>query len=120
MQPPRAAASSFYEALFNWARRTTTSFADLISSGFDTPDAPTEVMAGDGLIYRLKLWPALPQPLRTARVFRALSVMSQRPVNRHWMQEHCGLRDSQFDSLVERLLEQDAIEVIDSGRFRNS
>jgi len=119
MQPPRAAASSFYEALFNWARRTTTSFADLISSGFDSPEPPPEPAPDDGLIYRLKLWPALPPSLKTARVFRALSVMSQRPVNRHWMQEHCGLRDSQFDSLVERLLEQGAIEVIDSGKFRD-
>lgn len=117
MQPPRAAIANFYESLFSWARRTTTSFADLISSGFDRQELAVEPSPGDDLIYRLKQWPHLPPSMKTAKVFRALSVMSQRPVNRHWMLAHCGLAAQQLDALVEQLREQEAIEVIDSSKF---
>ena len=105
---------SVYDTVFQWARRQRTSFAELrfVSSerGSVEPEA-------SGLIYRLKHWPELPSRIRTADVLRALSVMSNRPINRHWILAHSKLRAQDVDSLLARLVEQDAVEVIDGSRF---
>jgi hypothetical protein len=107
---------SVYDTLYRWARRTTTSFAELRF-------VPSERQAGepqdDGLIYRLKHWPDLPGPARTADVLRALSVMSNRPVNRHWILAHSKLQAHDVDRLLARLVEQDAVEVIDGASYRD-
>jgi hypothetical protein len=106
-----------YSVLRSWAVRTTTSFAALLSSA-SVRDAPHSGLSeGGGLIYRLKTWPDLPPGLQQARVYRVLSVMSQRPVNRRWMLAHCGLREEQLDGLIDLLLQADAVEVIDSSQF---
>ncbi|HEX9718748.1 MAG TPA: hypothetical protein VGA59_03380, partial [Ramlibacter sp.] len=50
-------------------------------------------------------------------VFRALSVMSTRPINRHWILAHSKLRAEQVDKLLQRLVEEGAVEVIDGSKF---
>jgi hypothetical protein len=70
-----------------------------------------------GLIYRLRYWPELPASMRTASVYRALSVMSHRPVNHPWLLAHTGLQVAQLDLLLRRLRNQEAIEVIDAAQY---
>jgi hypothetical protein len=105
---------SVYDTLCEWARKTTTSFADLrfMPSQRDHLDD-----VGDGLIYRLKHWPELPCASRTADVLRALSVMSNRPVNRQWILSNSKLRAQDVDRLLARLVAQDAVDVIDGSKF---
>lgn len=100
--------------LFHWVRRTRTSFAELCSraSAF-----PGDDEASDGLIYRLRRWPDLPTASRTADVLRLLSVMSHRPVNRRWMLANTRLDAAHLDSLLRRLVEAGAVDVIDSSGF---
>jgi hypothetical protein len=102
------------EALCDWARRTSTSFTELRESGWRSEPG---AVAEDGLVYRLREWPVLPPALRTAQVLRLLSLMSNRPVNRHWMMSHTGLPAEAVDTLLQRLVEQEAVEVIDTSRF---
>jgi hypothetical protein len=106
---------SVYDTLTAWARRTTTSFAELITSGFDREDG--QAPEGGGEIYRLKHWPHLPSGQKTADIYRTLSVMSNRPVNRRWILASSRMRPEQVDKLLERLVAEGAVEVIDSSRF---
>jgi hypothetical protein len=59
----------------------------------------------------------LPSRVRTAGVLRALSVMSNRPVNRHWILANTKLQAEDVDRLLARLVAQDAVEVIDGSTF---
>ena len=102
------------EVLYDWARRTSTSFAELRDSGWRSEPAS---LPEDDLVYRLRVWPVLPPALRTAPVLRLLSLMSNRPVNRHWMLNHTRLPAEAVDALLQRLVEQQAVEVIDTSRF---
>lgn len=105
---------SVYDTLYLWARKTTTSFAELRFVSLQRDEVAS---IGDGLIYRLKHWPELPRASRTADVFRALSVMSNRPVNRHWILANSKMRAQEVDRLLERLVAQDAVDVIDGSKF---
>lgn len=105
-----------YEHLRTWARRTTTSFSELWAHS-DPPPPDTQPLARGELIYRLKHWPDLPPAGKTADVYRVLSVMSSRPVNRHWILATCRLAPQQVDALLRWLVRQDAVEVIDTGCF---
>jgi hypothetical protein len=107
-----------YETLFNWARKSTSSFAELLASAGDRQES--EPPLDCELIYRLKHWPLLPEDLKTAGVYRTLSVMSQRPVNRRWLISHSSLRAEQVDGLLQRLTEANAVEVIDSSKFEQA
>ena len=104
-----------FDSICHWTRKTTTSFAELrfVPSQRDEAPAP-----GDTLIYRLKHWPDLPSATKTAGVLRSLSVMSQRPVNRHWILNQSKLPARQVDRLLKRLIEDGAVEVIDSAHYR--
>lgn len=105
-----------YEALCHWARRASTSFSELRGdSGFRATES--QPLADDGLIYRLRHWPSLPPSQRTADVLRLLSLMSNRPVNRNWMMSHTRVSPERLDQLLQRLVDQGAVEVIDSSRF---
>jgi hypothetical protein len=100
--------------LFDWVRRTRTSFAELCSrSSVLLPDDEE----GDALIYRLRRWPDLPSASRTADVLRLLSVMSHRPVNRRWMLANTKHEAGHIDRLLRRLTEAGAVEVIDPTGF---
>ena len=110
--------SAVYDTICNWARKTTTSFVELrfvLSS--EREESDSEAHDG-GLIYRLKHWPELPASSRTADVFRALSVMSNRPVNRHWILTHSKLQAQQVDRLLKRLVDDDCVDVIDAGKYQ--
>lgn len=102
------------DTLRSWARRTSTSFAELRDSGWRSePDTVID----DGLVYRLREWPVLPASLRTAPVLRLLSLMSNRPVNRHWMSTHAQLPAAKIDALLQRLVAQNAVDVIDTSVY---
>jgi len=103
---------SAYDTLFRWARKTTTSFADLCFAVSVHEESHT---AGEGLIYRLKHWPELPPPQRTADIYRALSLMSNRPVNRAWFLKHSRMKAKQLDRLLDGLVAQGAVEVFDAA-----
>jgi hypothetical protein len=108
---------SVYDALRNWARKTSTSIGELRFVASQGDDMDNE---GDGLIYKLKYWPKLPSHSRTADVYRALSVMSQRPINRHWIVAHSTkLRPAEIDELLQHLIDQGAVEVIDGSKYAN-
>jgi hypothetical protein len=104
---------SVYGTLYNWARKTSSSIGEL---RFLPSQRDEGHDVGDGLIYRLKYWPELPSGERTADVFRALSVMSTRPINRGWILTHSKLRAEQVDQLLQRLLGEGAIEAINAAR----
>jgi hypothetical protein len=65
--------------------------------------------------YRLKLWPAIPDRFRTARVLRACSRMSVGPVTVNWFLEATGLDEADAAELVANLERQGAIERIELG-----
>lgn len=106
--------SRVYDSFFNWAKRTTTSFAGLCFVSSTRGEVDND---GDCLIYRLKHWPDLPVHRRTANVFRALSVMSHRPVNRRWFVTHSKLNVTEVDQLLAHLIGEDALEVIDGSKY---
>ncbi len=85
--------------------------------GIAFADTATQRVSGTELIYRLKSWPELPETERTAEVYRLLSVMSSRPVNRQWMHSRSRLAGAQLDALLRRLCDEDALEVIDPAQF---
>lgn len=74
------------------------------------------VPRGD-LIYRMKAWPQLPESGRTAEVYRMLSVMSSRPVNRQWLLSRSRMDVQQLDALLGQLVADGALEVIDPAGF---
>ena len=81
---------------------------------------PPKRVAGADLIYRLKAWPEVTEPGRTADVYRMLSVMSSRPVNRQWIQTHTRMDQRQLEELLSKWVAEGAIEVIDPKRFSPS
>jgi hypothetical protein len=106
---------SIFDTLSHWAKKTTTSYADL---RLVSPQRDEMAHGGDNLIFRLRHWPELPSQDKIADVYRALSVMSNRPVNRHWILANSKLRAKQVDSLLQRLISEEAIEVIDGSKFQ--
>lgn len=109
--------ASAYDTLWKWARRTTTSFGEL---RFGPSQPQDSLPPGDTLVYRLKHWPELPIRHRTANVYRALSLMSNRPVNRGWFLRHSRIKPKELDGLLDRLVAQGAVEVIDVSSYRNA
>ena len=79
--------------------------------------AAPSVPIGDELIYRLKLWPNIPSASKTAGMYRTLSVMSSRPVNRRWILRSSGMQAHEVDLLLRRLVEQGAVDVIDARNY---
>ncbi len=76
-----------------------------------------QIDSSDCLIYRLKHWPRLRSVSKTAGIYRALSMMSTRPVNRRWILNNSGMAASDVDGLLRRLVAEGAVEVIDSTQF---
>jgi hypothetical protein len=106
--------SKVYDSFFSWAKRTSSSFAELRFAPSMRGDVLSE---DDGMIYRLKHWPELPADRRTANVFRALSVMSHRPVNRRWFVTNSKLHAREVDQLLEHLIAENAVEVVDGSKY---
>ena len=78
---------------------------------------PARKVPGGDLIYRLKAWPVETEPGRTAEIYRMLSVMSSRPVNRQWVLTRTRMDRSQLEALLRKWVAEGAIEVIDPSRF---
>jgi hypothetical protein len=106
--------STLADRLLRWARKLSAPHSD--------PFAPTQVLdtvaAHDKLIYRLRRWPKLPLSIMSTDVSRTLSVMSTRPVNRRWILSNSSLAEHEVDSMLQRLVEQGAVEVTDAGKYR--
>lgn len=105
-----------YDTIYNWAKKTTTSFAELRFS-LSQRDEPESELDTNAMIYKLKRWPDLPSTTRTANVLRALSMMSTRPVNRTWLLAHSKLPAHQVDQLLQRLVAQGAVDVVDGSKY---
>lgn len=102
------------DVLLRWVRQVFTSPSDQFLA--------TEVMdpgsGHDQLIYRLRRWPKLPSSTMNTDITRTLSVMSTRPVNRRWILNNSSLQEREVDSMLRRLVEQDAVEVTNAGKYR--
>ena len=107
-------ASRVYNRLYHWARNTS-SFAESVVSGWDRPEP--EVPAHGRMIYRLRSWPELPSAYRTAAIYRILSVMSNRPVNRQWILSSSRIAPRHLDGLLRGLIANGAVEAIDPTQF---
>ncbi len=106
--------ASVYDTLSEWVRKTSSTFAELVQHA----DRDDEAQGGPtALIYRLRTWPDLPASNKTARLYRALSVMSHRPVNRRWFIEHSNLSPAKAERLLQRLVDEGSVEVIDPAKF---
>ena len=108
--------ASVLDRFSRWARQISRSVSRLFSPGAHGGQAAD--CADDDLIYRLRSWPKLPSAGMSTDICRTLSVMSTRPVNRRWILNNSSLREHQVDLLLDRLVEQDAVEVTDPARFR--
>ncbi|MBI2771897.1 MAG: hypothetical protein HYX47_19920 [Burkholderiales bacterium] len=106
--------TSVCDSLFEWARKKTSSFSELFFLD-ESDDLAAD--SGDELIYRLRQWPDLPPASKTAGIYQTLSVMSSRPVNRHWMLRHSGRPAAEVDRLLRRLVANEEVEVIDPSKF---
>jgi hypothetical protein len=65
----------------------------------------------DSVAYRIHGWPQLHNCMRTAAVYRLLSVMSVGAVNLHWMLGTSGLTREQLDQLLRTLQQQKLLQV---------
>ena len=111
---PHQLTPSTFDSLHHWAQKIVTLLNEpLTAKSGPARDAPE----ADHLAYRLKHWPSLPPASSIADVYRTLSVMSHRCVSRDWILRTSKLKPAQVDLLLRRLIAQDAVEVIDVGRF---
>src|SRR6478672_2467884 len=94
-----------------FGHRGTGSFAE---------SRPAKRVPGADLIYRLKSWPEVTEPGRTAEIYRMLSVMSSRPVNRQWILSRTRMDPQKLEILLRKWVSEGAIEVIDPARFSPS
>lgn len=108
---------SVADLLVRWTRKP----AGFLSPLFRRPRADPAPAEGnnEALIYRLRHWPQIPSASKTADIYRTLSVMSNRPVNRRWILNNSSLNARAVDHFLRRLIEQDAVEVIDARRYRS-
>lgn len=79
-----------------------------------------EFHLGGDLIYRLKAWPRLPEAGRTLDIYRVLSVMSSRPVNRQWILSRVRMEPHKLEEMLRQWVSEGALEVIDPRRFAQS
>ncbi len=83
----------FLDSISGWARRACGQMAREMAPG----------LADDPHLYALGAWPDLPEGLRTAAVYRLLSVMTVRPVPRQWMARQSGLGPDAIEALLQWL-----------------
>ena len=105
-------AASAFATLHGWAQKFTSSLMELRPAAHAEPEP-----APSGLTYLLRQWPLLPESSKTADIYRTLSVMSHRRVSRNWILQTSRLTPRQVDTLLARLVEQDAVDVIDVALF---
>jgi hypothetical protein len=83
--------------------------------GHEKRPLPAEEAFDGSHAYRLKLWPRIPDPFRTARVLGACSRMTVGPVTAGWFLSHTGLDAAGASELISALQAQGALERIDLG-----
>ena len=84
------------------------------------PEGTVDALDGSHA-YRLKSWPEIPEPYRTARVLRACSRMTLGPVTANWFLSQTGLDPAGAIRLMSILIDQGTVERIDLGpRARQS
>ncbi|HEX2544773.1 MAG TPA: hypothetical protein VHL79_07840 [Ramlibacter sp.] len=89
----------------------------LLAAARRSADANPASCSSPDLIYRLRSWPRLKDAVRTAEVYRMLSLMSNQPLSRRWLQSHSSMTPQQLDTLLAGLAREGALEVIDPSRF---
>lgn len=104
--------TSAVDRLVRWARQLVAPSDPFPATVLIDSDADHDL-----LIYRLRRWPQLPSSTMSTHVSRALSVMSTRPVNRRWILNNSALQAHEVDSMLRCLVEQDAVEVTDAGKY---
>lgn len=88
--------SSVLDSLNTWARR---------ACGKGTDQMEHTTAADEGTVaFRLRAWPDLPDLLRTAPIYRLLSVMTVRAVSRQWMLDQSRLQARDLDALLAHLI----------------
>jgi len=87
--------TSVLDSLTTWARRAC-------GKTIARTESPATV-ADDTTAFRLRAWPELPDLLRTAPIYRLLSVMTVRAVSRSWMLEQSRLQARDLDALLAHL-----------------
>ncbi len=87
--------TSVLDSLTTWARRACGKAA--------VPAEHTPAVADDPTAFRLRAWPELPDLLRTAPIYRLMSVMTVRAVSRQWMLEQSRLQERDLDALLAHL-----------------
>jgi hypothetical protein len=111
----------------NWFSRLRSRSLYRISgfAGLDIREAGDTVAMwdGTGFAYRLRTWPQLRAAYRTAPIYRALSVMSTRPVSVAWFSRRAGLPVDQAQNIVNWLVSQGyaqelALAGLDSSQHR--
>lgn len=104
----QAMETSALDSLTTWARRACGKAIAWRDCRHDDAD--------DGTTFRLRAWPDLPDLLRTAPVYRVLSVMTVRPVSRRWMQDQSRLPARDIHALLAYL--QAGGELVQESRAR--
>jgi hypothetical protein len=105
----------FLARLFTWTEKSATFFSELRT---DPDTTLLDECAGDDLIYRLRHWPHIPTASKKAQVYRILSVMSTRPVNRRWILSQSQLQPREVDRLLNYLTDNGAVDIIDAAKYR--
>jgi len=105
------------EAISDLARRVSTWGELPATETSGTAIEGGDTAAGGHIIYKLRHWPTLPAGARTVHVLQLLSLMSTRPVSRHWMLKHAKLTERQLDALLDRLAAQGALDEINPATF---
>lgn len=80
--------------------------------GRQRADRAAPVQDGAPELYKVRGWPDLPDLYRTAPVYRVLSTMSTRAVNRSWMAWKTGLSDQDLDRLLDHLRDQQQLVTV--------
>ncbi len=87
--------TSVLDSLTTWARRACG------KASVQAEDTPAVI--DDQAAFRLRAWPELPDLLRTAPIYRLMSVMTVRAVSRRWMMEQSRLQARDIDALLAHL-----------------
>lgn len=110
----------FMRWMSRWRGRSLQRFSDFACGG-DELRRDTEVMwDGAGSAYRLQAWPDLRPAHKTARIYRALSVMTTRPVSVAWFSKCAGLPPHDAQRLIDWLVSEDCAKELVLARARVS
>ncbi|TFZ01352.1 hypothetical protein [Ramlibacter rhizophilus] len=102
--------NSAFDTLQLWARKACHSAGLAVRK---EPAREPAALPRESVAYRLRAWPTLPPSQCNARVWRLMSTMSVRPVDRGWMLEQSRLAPEELDALIDTLRRDRVVEVIE-------